>query len=232
MFDHHLPGGHRYSDFHNQLIADALWSWVWPLESTCSVLAELFAGYGVPTTRRMQIALAAGIVTDTAWLEMANGAALCRLGAVLEPSGLFLEDVFQAIDAPNRRANRRTAVLAALRSVHETVVGCWDILATETDSHDHGFAVGSALRRLGGDVCAVAFPKDEQTMVMMECGSNLTETTGINLRQLMDEVAQVVNASDTWGTRIFGRIVAPLSPSELLDHCVAAVGQALEGTQS
>jgi len=232
LFDHHVPGGHRYSDFRNELVGGAAWSWVIPLESTCSVLAELFAQHGVPLTRKMQIALAAGIVTDTAWLEMANGAALRRLAAILEPADFFLEDVFQAIDTPYRRASRRSAVLTAMRTVRETIVGQWGIFAAQTDSHDHGFAVASALRRLGGDVCAVAFPKEEQTMAMIECGSALAEQTGIDLSSLVGDVAQLVNASDSWGTRLFGRIIAPVAPSDLLNLCVAAARQALRGSQS
>ena len=232
LFDHHLPGGHRYSDSYNQLMADAEWSWVKPLESTCSILAELFAQHNVASTRRMRVSLAAGIVTDTAWLEMANGPALRRLAGVLEPSDLYLEDVFQAIDTPQRRGSRRSAVLEALRSVRETIAGPWCILAAETDSHDHGFALSSALRRLGGDVCAVAFPKEGRSMVMVECGSVLTERTGIGLSKLMADIASSVNAGDTWGTRIFGRIIAPVPQQELLDRCVTAVKQALEGSGS
>jgi nanoRNase/pAp phosphatase (c-di-AMP/oligoRNAs hydrolase) len=232
LIDHHVPGGHRYSDFQNQLVAAATWAWVRPLESTCSVLADLFAANSVPTTRKVQIALAAGIVTDTAWLEMADGAALRRLAAVLEPSNLYLEDVYQAIDTPFRRASRRSAVLTAVRGVHEVVVGHWSVLAADTDAHDHGFAVASALRRLGGDVCAVAFPKGDRAMVMVECGSVLTEQTGIDLSRLLRSVGQRVSASDCWGTRIFGRIIAPVPLQELLHLCVAEVAQSLAGSQS
>ena len=68
LFDHHVPGGHRYSDFHNELQANAVWSWVLPLESTCSILGQLLDAHGLLSSRRMRIALAAGLVTDTAWL--------------------------------------------------------------------------------------------------------------------------------------------------------------------
>jgi len=227
LFDHHVPGGHRYSDFHSQLADGAEWCWVRPVESTCSVLAELFLAHNVPLNRKMEIALAAGIVTDTAWLQLANAAALRRLAAVLEPSSLYLEDVLTVIDSPNRRASRRAAVLAAVRGVQETLANGWSILATETDSHDHGFAAIAALRRLGGDVVAVSFPKGEKAMVMTECDRIVAEQAGIDLADVAAEVAQTANTDETWGSRIWGRVIAPMSQRALLELCVKAVAQAL-----
>jgi hypothetical protein len=227
LFDHHVPGGHRYSSFHNELSAEAAWSWVLPLESTCSILTELLAAHDLLSGRRMRIALAAGLVTDTAWLDLANGAALRRLATLLEGADLYLEDVFMAIDSPSRRASRRSAVLASLRAAHETNIGPWTTLSAMTDSHDHGFAVASALRRLGADVCAVAFPKEAQSMAMMECYAAVSHTIGIDLSQVAADLASLVDASENWGTRHFGRIVAPMPADELLNLCVAALVEAL-----
>jgi nanoRNase/pAp phosphatase (c-di-AMP/oligoRNAs hydrolase) len=230
LFDHHVPGGHRYSDFQNELRAEAAWSWVLPLESTCSILAELLAANNLLLDRRMRIALAAGLVTDTAWLDLANGAALRRLATILEGADLYLEDVFMAIDSPLRRVSRRSAVLKSLRDAQETTIGPWSTLSAVTDSHDHGFAVASAFRRLGADVCAVAFPKEGRSMAMVECYSALSETMGIDLRQLAGDLADLLDASESWGTRCFGRIIAQMPPDELLDLCVTAVGEALRNS--
>jgi len=227
LFDHHVPGGHRFSNFQNELVEGAEWCWVRPIESTCSILVDLFLDHDVPIGRKMGVALAAGIVTDTAWLKLANAEALRRLAAVLEGAGLYLEDVLAAVDSPGRQAIRRAAVLAALRGVQETLAGRWSILAAETDSHDHGFAVTAALSRLGGDVRVVAFPRGGMAMAMVECDGTLVEQTGVDLAGVAAEVAQAVNASDTWGTQMWGRVVAPAPQGELLDLCVTAVAQAL-----
>jgi hypothetical protein len=187
----------------------------------------------VPISREMSIALAAGILTDTAWLQVADAAALRRLAIVLEPAALYLEDVLALINSPNRQAVRRSAVLDALRGVRETLIdsqstsGRWSILAAETDSHDNGFAVTAALGRLGGDVRAVVFPRGNMSMVMVECDGDLVERTGIDLAGLTAGVARSVNGDDAWGTRMWGRVVAPIPPTELLDLCVAVVAQAL-----
>jgi phosphoesterase RecJ-like protein len=228
LFDHHVRGGHRFSDFDSQLAAGAEWAWVRPIESTCSIVGDLMVAHGLPITREMGVALAAGILTDTYWLRLADSAALRRLAAVLERADLYVEDVMGAIDSPGRRRRRRQAVLAALRGVQETVVGDWSVLAAETDSHDHGFSVSGALGRLGGDVRVVAFPKGEAAMVMVECDGDLVTRTGIDLSGVAAEVARHFRSDDTWGTRMWGRAVAPVPQDRLLAQALAAVTDALQ----
>jgi phosphoesterase RecJ-like protein len=228
LFDHHVRGGHRFSDFDSQLAAGAEWSWVRPVESTCSIISELLLAHGLPITREMGVALAAGILTDTYWLRLADAAVLRRLAAVLECANLYLEDVMAAVDSPGRRSGRRRAVVAALRGVHQTDVGGWSILAAETDSHDHGFSVSGALGRLGGDVRVVAFPKGEMAMVMVECDGGLVARSGIDLSSVAADIGRSFGSSDSWGTRMWGRAVAAVSPYRLLAAAVAAVAEVLQ----
>jgi nanoRNase/pAp phosphatase (c-di-AMP/oligoRNAs hydrolase) len=227
LFDHHVQGGHRFSAFDSELAAGAEWCWIRPYESTCAVLAELFLANGMPLSRRMAVALAAGTMTDTDWLRLANGAALRRLAAVLEVADLYLEDVLAAIDSPNRALARRAAVLAALKGIQETLVGFWSVLATRADSHDHGFAVSSALGRLGGDVRVVVFPKDDMAMAMIECDGSLVERTGIDLSRIAAGVSHGFQAGSSWGTQMWGRVVVPACLETLSELSVAAVVQAL-----
>jgi hypothetical protein len=175
----------------------------------------------------MGVALAAGTVTDTDWLRLANGAALRRLAAVLETADLYLEDVLAAIDSPNRSCARRSAVLAAFQGVQETVVDSWSVLATRSDSHDHGFAVLSAMGRLGSDVRVVVFPKDDMAMAMIECDGSLVERIGIDLAGIAAGVACGFQAGSSWGTQMWGRVVAPACLEALSELSVAAVVRAL-----
>ncbi len=170
----------------------------------------------------MCVALAAGLVTDTAWLRVADGPALRRLANVLEAADLYLEDVLAAIDSPARQAERRAAVLAALRGVTEWRALGWSVLSAETDSHDHGFALVAALQRLGGDVRVVAFPRDHMAMAMIECDAALVEQAGVDLARLAARVGVQAGAVDCWGTRMWGRVVAPVPVGELLRLCTRA----------
>lgn len=227
LFDHHVPGGHRYSDFRSELAEGATWAWVQPFESACSVVAVQLLAAGVPIEQDVAVALAAGMVTDTGWLALANAGTFRRLADVLEPCGLYLEDVLVAIDSPNRQAARRSAVLAALHTVQETRIQHWSILAARTGSHDGGFAVAAALRRLGADVSVVVFPKDGAVMAMAECGPELVAHIGLDLGAIMGAVAQQVHAEQTWGSPLFGRVIASIEQGTLLDKCVNRIADAL-----
>jgi nanoRNase/pAp phosphatase (c-di-AMP/oligoRNAs hydrolase) len=228
LFDHHdTSGGHRYGSFHNTLAEGAEWCWLCPVESTCSLLLDLFLAHDVPITAKMAVAMAAGIVTDTGMLQTANAAALRRLATVLEGTGLYLEDLIGIIDGPERRASRRSATLAALRDAQERHAGRWCILSGEANSVEHSFALLSALSELGADVIAVASPSNGETRVSVECGGPLVARTGIDLAGVMGQVAQGLETAHTWGTKMLGRIVAPVPQQELLDICVAATARAL-----
>jgi nanoRNase/pAp phosphatase (c-di-AMP/oligoRNAs hydrolase) len=232
LFDHHVPGGHRYSDFHSKLVGGATWAWVQAFESTCSVVAVQLLAAGIPIERDVAIALAAGMTTDTGWLALANAATFHRLAEVLQPCALYMEDVLAAIDSPNRQAARRSAVLAALHTVQETQIGRWSILAARTDSHDHGFAVATALRRLGADVSVVAFPKDGAAMVMSECGPELVQRAALDLGAMAGTVARQVRAEQAWGSPLFGRVIARAKQDALLAAYVGAIAGALESSQT
>lgn len=219
LIDHHVPGGHRYSSFQNDLQKDAEWVWVKPISSTCALLTELFTEAGIPITKEMSLALAAGMITDTSWLTIANAPMLRHLALALEPNHLYLEDVYALIDSPNRQAQRRAAVIRSLRHVVEQQVNDLAILGTLTDSYDNGFAVNGALARLGAAIRLVSFPKEEKgrSQVMFECDGVLVEQRGVDFAEWGREIAAALPDSETWGTRTWGRVVAAISPEELLE---------------
>ena len=225
LIDHHITGGHRFFKGQNQLQAGAEWHWVQPLESTCSLLFELLGAQQIIPDHRMQIALAAGLVTDTVYLSQADSAALRRLAAILEPGDLRLADVLEVIDNPGRKAMRRAASVRALHNLHDEMVNGWAILATETDSQDNGFAILAALRRLGGDICMVSFPHKGQAMIMLEGSETLLQAAHLDISLTSREIARTLNATDAWGQGLFGRIIAPLSPQALLQACIRAIQQ-------
>ncbi|MBP7999463.1 MAG: DHH family phosphoesterase [Chloroflexi bacterium] len=253
LFDHHVPGGHRYSNFRNDLQQDAEWVWVKPINSTCALLTELFTEAGIPITREMSLALAAGMVTDTSWLSIANAPMLRHLALALEPNNLYLEDVYALIDSPNRQAQRRAAVLQAFRHIEERQANGLTLLATVTDSYDNGFAVMGALARLGADVRLVAFPKigtpetqklsefppvptsspefpgvpTSRSQIMFECDGVLVEQRGVDFEKVGRELAAALPNGETWGTRSWGRVVADMMPGELLAAAIEFLQQHL-----
>jgi hypothetical protein len=216
IFDHHESGGHRFSTIHNELADTADWGWVKPVESTCSLLVDLFQKHAIPIDPKMGTALAAGIVTDTARLRQAHAPALRRLATALEAANMHVEDIWAVIEPQDIRAMRRPAVLQSLRNIRELNHNNWCILFSEIDSQDNGFIIMDALIQFGGDVVVVGFPKWEQSMVFTACTAEMVENTGVDLGGLMQALAPDVGASDAWGTRAIGRIIAPVPVEELI----------------
>lgn len=227
LFDHHEPGGHRYARFHNELAEGAEWAWVEPMDSTCSLLIDLFQQHSIPIDEKMAVALAAGIITDTVWLQQANSRALERLSSVLSIGALYVEDVLAIIDGPERKSARRSSVMEALCKAKEHYFNGWSILTAEAENHDHGFAIIDSLKHMGADVSLVNFPKDDLEMVMAECSTAVADGAGLDLVQIMREIAPQVQAFDFWGTRTLGRIMAPVQAWKLRQVCVERIAQVL-----
>lgn len=230
LFDHHVPGGHRYSNFQNDLQKDAEWVWIKPISSTCALLTELLTEAGITISREMSLALAAGMVTDTSWLTIANAPMLRHLALALEPNNLYLEDVYTLIDSPNRQAQRRAAVIRSLRHVTEQQINDLAILGTLTDSYDNGFTVSGALARLGAGIRLVAFPREEKgrSQVMFECDGVLVERWGVDFAEWGRDIAAALPDNETWGTRAWGRVIAAIPPTQLLEITTHYIAEKLQ----
>lgn len=219
IFDHHESGGHRFSRIHNALADAAEWGWVKPVESTCSLLIDLFQKHDISIDQKMGVALAAGIVTDTIRLRQAHASALRRLSIALQAANMYVEDLWSVLEPRDIRAVRRPAVLESLRNVKDVNQNGWSILVSEIDTQDNAFVVTDALIQFGGDMVMVGFPKQGQSMVISACTAEMVETAEIDLGGLMKALAKQVNASSSWGTRTGGRIVASVPVRELIDSC-------------
>jgi len=228
IFDHHESGGHRFSTLHNELADAAEWGWVKPVDSTCSLLVDLFQKYAIPMDQKMGVALAAGIVTDTARLQQAHASALRRLAVALQAANLHVEDIWAVIDPRDVRAARRPAVLESLRNIQEVNNNGWSCLVSEIDSHDNAFVVMDALIQFSGDMAVVGFPKWGKSMVITTATAEMVQKTGIDLGGLMRAFAPEVGATDAWGSRAGGRIIAPLPVEDLIERCVQTTIRSLE----
>jgi phosphoesterase RecJ-like protein len=227
LFDHHEPGGHRFSNIHSELSDGAEWAWVQAVDSTCSLLVDLFQTHELEINQKAGVALAAGIITDTGRLRLANGWAMQHLSIALKAARMYVEDVLSAIESSERRNKRLLAVLDALRGIEEKTVGDWTILEVETDTHDNGLSVMGVLHQLGNDISIVGFPKNGGAMVMVECLADVVKSSHIDIGQVIKQLGQSIDAQDAWGTPLMGRIIANLPQRQVLDLCSQAVAQAL-----
>jgi len=229
IFDHHESGGHRFSTIHNQLSDDAEWGWVWPIEATCSLLIDLFQEHDISIDQKMAVALAAGIMTDTVRLRQAHGPALRRLSMVLEAANSHVEDIWAVLENSAVRAARRPAILNSLRLFREVEHNGWSLLITEIDSQDNAFVVMDTIIQLGWDIGVVGFQKWEETMVITISTAAMVLETGIDLGGLMKALAPEIGASEAWGSRSAGRIIAPLTLDDLIAKCLEKIQTSLAG---
>ncbi len=227
IFDHHESGGHRFSTNHNELAEAAEWGWVWPAEATCCLLIDLFQEHNIPIDRKMGVALATGILTDTARLRRANGSALRRLSAALDAAQMYVEDIWAVLENPVVRAARRPEILNSLRTLREIEHHGWSLLVAEIDSQDNAFVMMDTIIQLGWDLGLVAFPKEGETMVISICNTELVFETAIDLGGWMKAFAPEIGASEAWGTRAAGRIIAPWPQDKLLLSCLEIITASL-----
>lgn len=67
-------------------------------------------------------------------------------------------------------------------------------------------------------------------MVMVECDGEVVTRSGIDLASVAADVGRHFGSDDTWGTRMWGRVIAPVSRDRLLARAVAAVAGVLRDT--
>jgi len=227
IFDHHESGGHRFSTIQNELADEAEWGWVKPVDSTCSLLIDLFQKHAIPIDQKMGVALAAGIVTDTIRLRQAHSGALYRLSIALQAADRHVEDIWSILEPRDIRSARRPAILESLRNIREVNQNGWSILVSEIDSQDNGFVIMDTLIQFGGDMAMIGFPKEDQSMVITACTAEMVEKAGVDLGGFMKALAKQVGASSAWGTRAGGRIIAPMPLTNLIGECVETIHKAL-----
>ena len=229
LIDHHIAGGHRHSDFHNTLLPAAKWAWVQPREATCVVVTELLMAHALPISRSAGLALLAGIMTDTSMLERAGPSSFRALAAIMEATGLSLSDATIAFTPHIRHPELRRVILAALRNLRVEQADRWSMALAVTDTLDHAFFINSALVSLLADVRLVAFPSDgSSAMIIIEATDSVLETTALDILATVQALSLNLKGSAVWGSRIIGRLVAPVTPQELLERSLESLRSQLE----
>jgi len=77
-------------------------------------------------------------------------------------------------------------------------------------------------------MAVIGFPKWGKSMVITTATAEMVQKTGIDLGGLMRAFAPEVGATDAWGSRAGGRIIAPLPVEDLIERCVQMTIRSLE----
>lgn len=195
--------------------------------STCEVVLRFLQDAGVPLTREMALALATGIVSDSASFRFANEdtframADLCAVGGfTLQDIHALLEETEEGDDYSRRMANLK----AGQRAYVEDVRG-YLLAISEVGAHEASASKG--LVRLGADCAFVAAERDGAIRVSARGSQALTEA-GVNLGHLVNAVATRLGVSGGGHAGSAG-MNGPADPQEALAALHHALQEALTG---
>jgi hypothetical protein len=142
---------------------------------------------------------------------------------VLEAANMHVEDIWAVLDNQTFRAARRPVILASLHGSREVTQNGWCMLVAETDSQDNAFVLIDTMLQLGWDMGMVGFPKGRTAMVINICTAEMVLESGADFGGWMRSLAPEIGASEAWGSRSAGRIIAPLPLNELFAKCSTTI---------
>ncbi|MBN3037282.1 MAG: DHH family phosphoesterase [Candidatus Diapherotrites archaeon] len=183
LIDHHSPKGDVSSAFDAVLIDEAA-------VSVTQILFGVLGELGVEFTPRISLALAAGIVTDSANFIAATADSFEVLARVLKVGGIDFQSVIRAISAPMDVSEKIAQLKGAQRLEFERV---GDLIVAWTKVSAFEGAVAKRLINLGADVSFVAaVPRSGEVRISSRARSQITDM-GLHLgRDVMPSVSGII----------------------------------------
>jgi phosphoesterase RecJ-like protein len=184
--------------------------------STCQLVYRLLRELNVPLDRKMGIALAAGIMTDTINFHKGDAEAFRSFGEILAACNLTYEEI-QRLYTVDERKDRGAICQAALDAQKHTFGG-YHVLVTKIDSNIPTFAA-RALFDLGADVSVVGFAQNGIVEIRMYIRQELSQQHKINAAEVFREV-KGMEVGKVWGYALFAGYRARGDLNELLPNIV------------
>ncbi|MEM2870490.1 MAG: DHH family phosphoesterase [Thermoplasmata archaeon] len=140
-----------------------------------------------PLDRRVALALAAGILTDTAHFRFARAETLRVLLDILERSGLALEEALELVSEDIPDQSRRIAMLKGAQRLRYEQTGGWLIAFSHVSAFEG--ALSRALISLGADV-AFAAAQEGCGFRVSGRASQAVVRSGFHIGRLMEEAGR------------------------------------------
>ncbi|MGQ9583010.1 MAG: DHH family phosphoesterase [Thermoplasmatota archaeon] len=142
---------------------------------------------GPALDRGTALALAAGILTDTAHFRFARSGTLRTLGEILERSGLALEEVLGLLSEEEPDVSRKTAFLKGAQRLRFERAGEWFVAVSHVSAFEG--ALCRTLLSLGADVAFVAAQEGRDYRVSGRASQALVRR-GLHIGRLMEEAGR------------------------------------------
>ena len=177
--DHHTHN----SPFNAKLYIDAE-------KTSCSeVIFGILKAMKKKPGREAATLIAAGIISDTAYMKSATTSAIIALGECLKIAGMELSDAYDLLDV-REDASEKIALMEAVRRAR--IERIRDVVIAESQVGAFELRCAAALVSLGCDFAVVANQKEGKAPAVKSRGPELKK---INVGKLMDEVARELKGS-------------------------------------
>jgi bifunctional oligoribonuclease and PAP phosphatase NrnA len=196
-----LPAKYWLIDHHpaNGLIEGAEGGLYDPVSSTCQLVYRLLREAGFLIDRKIALALAAGIMTDTIHFHKGDAESFRIFGELLACGKLTYEDI-KKLYLVDERQDRGAIIDAALRA-RKFVIGEYQILISEIERNIPTFAA-RALFDLGADISIVGYQQGEKVDLRVYLRQDLMEKEGLHAIDILRNLS-VTEDRKVWGYQHF-----------------------------
>lgn len=178
VIDHHEDHGHWESGLYVDSASG----------SCVQIALQVALMTGCPIDREMAVSSMAGIIADTGKFRFARGNDMLTLVAMLESSGIRLEEVLGIIEGENYfDVSKKIAQLKALRRVKYTKVGDQIVASSVVSSYEA--AAARVLLVAGGDVVFVGAQKRGEIRISTRAKPHIL-SRGVHLGKFMEMIGK------------------------------------------
>lgn len=219
MIDHHAEGEDKLIVDHKLVDANATST----VELVCGLLKEL----GTKISDDVAFALCFGLVAETAHLQFATPDNFRLLADLEEAHSITHQDVLGLLRTP-LHVSEKIAHFKALGRAKVHRIGNFLIVTSKVGSFEASCA--RAMIRVGADLAAVSSRPDE-LRISLRASHGFVKETGIDLgRELIPEVARIINGSGSGHPAAAGANGSALDKGgEAFDFIINYVRKKIEG---
>jgi nanoRNase/pAp phosphatase (c-di-AMP/oligoRNAs hydrolase) len=173
--DHHAPSG----DWDSMLFyCDE------SRRSCAEIVFDILKLAGVEIDRRMGLALAVGMLTDSGHFRFANAAMMRTFSEVMETSGINMDEAMDLTDLEPDVSERISQMKGAQRMRFDRL---GDSIVAISLGSAHESSVCKALLNIGADIAFVGSQRDEKFRISARAKQDIVRK-GMHLGKLLDEV--------------------------------------------
>ncbi len=187
IIDHHFPDPDLKSRAYKAIFDESA-------PSASELVYKQLVQEGFKFTKKVCIALIAGIVTDTAHLQFARPETFRILSDLLDHASLDYSDVLHLISIPTE-PSRKIAHLKSASRLQLEKIDDWIVALSHVSSFEASAA--RALVKIGADVAFVCSKNKEEARVSVRANTPFVKKTGINFAK--DYAPELVKALEGSG---------------------------------